>query len=66
MQQKKDDAFLAETLRFCFLSNCEACIHFDAPRGACSFFWPNEEHLSRRQEDQTQDSISFCKDFELF
>jgi len=66
MQQKKDDAFFAEMLRFGFLCSCENCVHFDAPRGSCSFFWPNGEHRALQQKDQTHAAVSFCKDFELF
>lgn len=66
MQQKKNVAFFEEMLRFGFLCGCESCIHFDAPRGVCSLFWPNEEHRLEHQRDQNQSSISFCKDFEIF
>lgn len=66
MQQKKNETFLVESVRFGFLCGCESCIHFDAPRDACSFFWPNGEHRQEALKGRAGTSVTFCKDFELF
>ncbi len=65
MLQRKNDTFLAECRTFCFAGSCEQCVHHDADRRACSFFWPDGDHRDARVSDPAVEEISFCKDFEL-
>ncbi len=64
MKQRATPLFRAEQARFVLRFTCEHCTYFDLPRERCSHGYPNAEHREARHGAR-EDSLSFCKDFEL-
>ncbi len=51
----------AKQFRLCF--TCEDCVHLVEERGACANGYPTAPHLGVDLE--TEQSLEFCKEFEL-
>jgi hypothetical protein len=64
MLSRVDERFRDEVRRYALQFTCEACVHFDAERGACSNGYPPEPH--RRKDLTRLRELSFCKTFELY
>ena len=58
-----DSTLRAEAKRFELRFTCDACVHFAAERGACANGYPTRAHLGVDLE--AQESLEFCKEFEL-
>jgi hypothetical protein len=52
-----------EARRFAFRFTCEDCAHFAAERRACANGYPTRAHLGVDLE--TEETLEFCKEFEL-
>jgi hypothetical protein len=52
-----------EAARFQLRFTCEDCVHFAAERRACANGYPTAPHLE--VDLSLEDSLEFCKEFEL-
>jgi len=52
-----------EARRFQLRFTCTHCVHFETERRACANEYPTQAHLDVNLEQE--DSLEFCKEFEL-
>lgn len=63
MKSRVDARLRQESERWALMFGCEVCAHFDPESGSCVNGYPNRVH---RQRNLThQESLEFCKEFEL-
>lgn len=63
MRTPIDAQLREEARRFDLRFTCVHCVHFEPERRACANEYPTQAHLHVDLEQQ--DSLEFCKEFEL-
>ena len=63
MQTRIDSQLREEVQRFQLRFTCTDCVHFESERRACANEYPTQAHLDVDLE--RQQSLEFCKEFEL-
>ena len=63
MRTPIDPQLRDEAHRFQLRFTCTDCVHFESERRACANEYPTHAHLDVNLEQQ--ESLEFCKEFEL-